>query len=243
MKLAIPLSKQDVEMAVFMACSNYNNSVAPEVRLDSKEIADQTARSVNVLWENRKKLLNKMRVKKSRAGGSSVEAGLGSSSESQPERASQAAKKDVVDESHLAYSAEWDFHRRVATLRSGGSMQTASKVFSPDGCKVLANFSVDGLLVKVPVTGVWWGLVKDDTVVNEPVVFRRTSAERPCFSVFGFFPLLRSLFPLVVYHVAWFRFAFLPVSLRNRRLRPRGVREGRSAKNRRSWSPRRRRRP
>ena len=79
--------------------------------------------------------------------------------------------------------AEWDFARRVATLRSDGESLDSLRVFpaSPghgDGSAVTGEFNVGGLRAQARVTGIWWGLVKEVVAAKAPTVFRRPT-ERP----------------------------------------------------------------
>ena len=79
--------------------------------------------------------------------------------------------------------ADWDFARRVATLRCDGVSLQSLRVFPAnpghgDGSAVTGEFSVGGLRAQARVTGIWWGLVKEVITETAPTVFRRPT-ERP----------------------------------------------------------------
>ena len=123
MELTIHLSRTDLQVAVFCACTKYNLQLPKEYFQPREHVRKQAEACLEILWKKRAALLNKKRVAKSRAGG--LKAGAPDEDLAGKAQRDQQSK-DAVEEAEApaaAAAAERVVKRRI---RSKGGLSTAA---------------------------------------------------------------------------------------------------------------------
>lgn len=123
MELTIHLSRTDLQVAVFCACTKYNLQLPKEFAQPRDHVRKQAEACLEILWKKRAALLNKKRVAKSRAGAPKAVA-PDEDLAGKAQRDQQS--KDAVEEAEApaaAAAAERVVKRRI---RSKGGLSTAA---------------------------------------------------------------------------------------------------------------------